>query len=142
MRQPTFFSQEKKLEAERLLKCKGTACVKLEHLNFEENDLRELDQKNVQRLKAIFQTSDIRRLEPSNHIPALVTQSDLENAIQASETSAERLMVTSGGTFPMLTFPSSFRLTCLHGRHRVQAAHEALCTTDKWWTVDLYLEGK
>ncbi|TAQ83715.1 hypothetical protein B7494_g7958 [Chlorociboria aeruginascens] len=34
---------------------------------------------------------------------------------------------------------SGHHLTCLHGRHRIQAAREILPPTDAWWAVDLYL---
>jgi hypothetical protein len=32
-------------------------------------------------------------------------------------------------------------LRALHGRHRDQAGAEVLPPTDRWWTVDLYLDG-
>ncbi|KAL5331286.1 hypothetical protein ACEPPN_000816 [Leptodophora sp. 'Broadleaf-Isolate-01'] len=41
--------------------------------------------------------------------------------------------------YPMLKFPTSCQLECLHGRHRIEAAREFLLPTDRWWVVDLYL---
>jgi hypothetical protein len=138
MRRSRFSEQELRLEAERCVKYRGTACVRLEVLHFEP---RELSRKNVKRLKEVFQRDKIRRLEPRNHIPAVVDQSDLDNAIQASEISAESLLTNPDNDPPMLRFPEHYRLTCLHGRHRIQAARETLPPTDAWWTVDLYLAG-
>jgi len=42
---------------------------------------------------------------------------------------------------PELGFWPGYQLECLHGRHRIQAAKQALLPPDKWWTVDLYLAG-
>lgn len=110
-------------------------------LYFQWNEPRELNRKNVERLKEVFRTDNVRRLEPRNHIPAVVDQSDLDDAIQTSEISAERLLSNPDNDPPVLTFPTGYRLTCLHGRHRVQAGRETLPPTDAWWTVDLYLAG-
>jgi hypothetical protein len=141
MPQSQFSVQELRLQAERYIKYKGTARVRLEYLHFEWNEPRELNRKNVERLKKIFRTENIRRLEPGNHIPAVVDQTDLDAAIQASELSAENLLGNPDNDPPVLRFPPRYRLTCLHGRHRIQAARETLPPIDAWWTVDLYLTG-
>jgi hypothetical protein len=141
MSRSRFSEQELRLEAERCVKYRGTARVRLEVLHFQWNESRELSRKNVERLKEVFQTDKIRRLEPRNHIPAVVDQSDLDDAIQASEISAESLLSNPNNNPPVLIFPAHHRLTCLHGRHRIQAARETLPPTDAWWTVDLYLAG-
>ena len=92
MRRSQFLEQELRLEAERFIKYRGTARVRLEVLHFQWNEPRELSGKNVERLKEVFHTDNIRRLEPRNHIPAIINQSVLDDAIQASEISAERLL--------------------------------------------------
>ncbi len=71
--------------------------VRLEVLYFKWNEPRDLSRKNVERMKEIFQGDtrsygNMRRLYPRNHIPAVVEQSDLDNALLASEVSAERLL--------------------------------------------------
>ncbi|KAF1948546.1 hypothetical protein CC80DRAFT_556252 [Byssothecium circinans] len=139
MRQSRLAERELRLEAERCIKYRGTARISLEVLHFQSNQPRELSQKNVERLKEIFRIEKIHRLNPRNHIPAVIHQSDLEDAIQASDTTAERLLSNPANEPPLLAFPAGHRLTCLHGRHRVQAARETLPPTDAWWTVDLYL---
>ena len=73
--------QELRLQAERYIKYRGTARVRLEYLHFEWDEPRELNRKNVERLKEIFRIENVRRLEPRNHIPALVDQADLNAVI-------------------------------------------------------------
>lgn len=133
--------QELQLQAERSVKYRGTARVRLENLHFEWNEPRELSRKNVERLKEVFRLENVRRLEPRNHIPAVLDQANLDEALQASEILAEQLMTNPHNDPPVLKFRPHRRLTCLHGRHRIQAAREILPPTDAWWTVDLYLTG-
>jgi len=140
MRQTRYQKEELRLEAEKRVKYKGTARIKLEWLHFRWNEPRELDSKNVERLKSNFRR-DCRRLDIHNHIPALINQQDLNAATQASEVSAQSLLSNPQGGYPELNFPTGYQLECLHGRHRIQAAKEVLPCGDKWWTVDLYLAG-
>ena len=72
MRRSRFSEQELRLEAERCVKYRGTARVRLEVLHFQWNEPRELNRKNVERLKEIFRIENVRRLEPRNYIPAIV----------------------------------------------------------------------
>ncbi|CAD6446248.1 f68f9563-ded7-4069-bc2f-2a3b06713e93 [Sclerotinia trifoliorum] len=130
---------ELKLEAERHLKYRGIACVRLENLHFPSEDSRELNQENVERLKELFQKDITRRLDPKNRIAAEINEIDLNEAIRTSNTSAELLMNIHDENPPFLIFPSNYQLTCLHGRHRILAAREILPPANAWWTVDLYL---
>lgn len=146
MRGSRFSEEELRLEKERYVKYQGTARVRLEVLDFQWNEPRELSRKNVERLKEIFQGDkmlhgNVRRLDPRNHIPAVIEQSDLNDAILTSEVSAERLLSNPDNNPPVLKFAAGYRLTCLHGQHRIQAAREVLPPTDAWWAVDLYLAG-
>lgn len=141
MRRRQSSEREQRLNLERNVKYRGTARIRLDHLHFEWGEARELSRKNVERLKQLFRTETIQRLEPRNHIPAVVHEHDLDGAVQGSKVSAETLLSNPDGDFPMLKFPRNFKLTCLHGRHRIQAARETLPPTDAWWTVDLYLTG-
>lgn len=47
--------EEVRPEAEKQVKFRGTAPIRLEQLHFRWNDTEELDGKNVERLKAVFQ---------------------------------------------------------------------------------------
>ncbi|KAK6380192.1 hypothetical protein LTS17_005381 [Exophiala oligosperma] len=94
----------------------------------------------VPRLKEVFGIEGVRRLEPRHHVPAAVDQSDLDAALRTSNATAESLLNNLDNDPPVLKFPQLHRLTCLHGRHRIQAARETLDPTDAWWTVDFYLK--
>jgi hypothetical protein len=134
-------SAEASLHAERRVKYKGTARVALHHLHFDNHGRRELNRKNVDRLIEIFRTESVLRLEPQHHIPAVIDPTLLDDVIQASGLSAESLLNNPDQNLPALKLPQQFRLTCLHGQHRIQAAREILPPTDAWWVVDLYLVG-
>ena len=96
----------------------------------------------MDRLKAIFQQHDCRRLEVQHHVPAMIDEGRLDVAIAAAGISPRTL--TSPPTaveYPELVFPNGYQLEGLHGQHRIQAGQELLPARDKWWTVDLYLTG-
>jgi hypothetical protein len=140
MRQSRLLDQERRLAVERRIKYKGTARIRLDVLHFQWNEPRELNQKNLERLKKCFRTEGCRRLELENHIPATIKESQLDEVIVASGISADALL-SNLNDYPELKFPADYQLECLHGRHRVQAGRETLPSRDKWWTVDFYLEG-
>ena len=124
--------EESRIEAEKRIKYKGTARIRLKWLHFQWNRPRELDGKNVERLKADFR-KDCRRLDEHNHIPAVIDQQSLNAAEELSGVLARQL------GYPELVFPAGYQVECLHGRHRIQAAKELGL---EWWTVDLYLAGR
>src|SRR4051794_10725259 len=92
MRRARLQDQERRLAAERSLKYRGTASIKIEALHFPQDKARELNEKNVARLKRCFREEGCRRLDLRNHIPAVIDQSQLNAALRASEISAERLL--------------------------------------------------
>jgi len=142
MRQARVREEEVRLEAEKRLKFKGTARIRLEQLHFPWTDAKELNEKNLGRLKAIFQQDGCRRLEMQHHIPAIIDDGRLDAAIITAGVSPRTLLSppTPDG-YPELVFPNGEILECLHGRHRIQAGKEFLPLRDKWWTVYLYLTG-
>lgn len=91
--------EELNLEAEKKVKYKGTARIRLEWLHFLSNG--ELDVKNIARLKANFR-KDCRRLDVKNHIPALIDQRQLDAAFQASAIPAGTLLSYQLDGFPEL----------------------------------------
>ena len=129
--------QDSQLESEKTTKYLGTARVQLQWLSFQNN---ELDAKHVQVLKLSFE-GDCRRLDVRNHIPAIIDQQNLDSALQLSGISQGQLFQCSQYQPLELGFWLGYQLECLHGRHRVQAAKLALASSNKWWTVDLYLAG-
>jgi len=80
-------------------------------------------------------------LNPDNHIDAVIAAPALARAIEASHTSEEGLKSLDRGYPPELIFPSNFKVECYHGRDRIEAARQSLFDSDRWWTVDLFLDS-
>jgi hypothetical protein len=139
MRRNRFLENERKLAAERKIKYKGTASIRTEVLDFPNE---ELDTENTKRLGQFFRdVNGCSRLDPLDHIPALIDQNHLNAALAASGITAEQLLVSPRETYLSLEFPPGFQLNCLRGRDQVQAGVKILPPGDKRWTVDLYLAG-
>jgi hypothetical protein len=66
----------------------------------------------------------------------MVKQSNLDDAILASEVSAERLLSNPDNDPLVLKFAAGYRLRCLHGRYRIEAAREVLPSTDACGLID------
>jgi hypothetical protein len=144
MQRARFLERERKLAAEKRRKYRGRASIRLDVLQFpEENnsgDEREPDPSNIKRLKDLFRDAGgPERLNSRNFIAALIDQDQLDEAIRASETSAGELLDDS---LPELDFPTGYQLRCLNGLDRAGAAEKVLFSGDKRWTVELYLAGK
>lgn len=122
---PAHAKSEKKIAGERSIRYKGTASIRLGCLQFDE---RELDSKNLERLKACF-PKDYRWLDPYNHVPAEINQRVLNAMLCDSNVSTEALLQDG---CPELTFPADSHLESLPGRHRIQAARDVLPLTEKW----------
>ena len=132
--------EEHRLAAETSIKYRGTACIALEALTF----AYEADERNVMRLKQLFKKNGCNRLDVRNHVPAVISQEQLDIAIRHSKTTAKALMDSchTRESLVELTFPAHVRLQCLHGLDRVRAATGILSPAEKYWIVDLYLEGR
>jgi len=129
--------QESRLENERASRYLGTARIALKWLHI---DVTEVSQKQIQVLKTRF-AKDCCRLDPRNHIPAIINRQHFDSALRISSLKDDLLRRNKNGEFPDLTFWPDFKLDCLHGRHRLEAARSALVSSDRWWTVDLYRAG-
>lgn len=85
IRRARFLEEERRQEAERSIKYRGTASIKLDVLHFPYKESREPDKKNVKRLRNLFRREGgCRRLDLRNHIPAVISQARLEAAIVLS----------------------------------------------------------
>ncbi|KAI9799076.1 MAG: hypothetical protein M1833_004270 [Piccolia ochrophora] len=118
---------------------RGSAKVKLKHIHFEEDHVpgaRQLDVKNVARLKKVFELEGCMRLDEEHHVPAVIEESVLSHALNGRDSPTTLLGLTEP---PQLSFPAEIRLRCLHGKHRIHAAKEHLLPGDQWWVVDLYV---
>ncbi|KAJ5142480.1 uncharacterized protein N7515_001267 [Penicillium bovifimosum] len=135
----SFTDQEVRLATERRLKYIGTAKVNISHIQFDPPLPRDLDLKNLERLRGIFRKNSCRRLDVDNHIPAIVSQHDLTDALRKANVPQQSLLTNDAHQIPRLKF-SAGQLRGLHGRHRVQAGAEVLPPADRWWIIDLYLD--
>lgn len=139
MQRALFTEEEIRLAAERRRKYIGTAKVSISHILFDPPLPRDLDPKNLDRLREIFRKNRCRRLDVDNHVPAIVSQGDLAGALRNANVSQRALLTNDPHQLPQLRFAAG-QLRALHGRHRVQAGAEVLPPADRWWTVDLYLD--
>lgn len=134
--------QERRLAEDREENFRGTARVNIRGLIFKPEYSRDVDRKNVERLKRIFKRQGCLRLSPSNHVPAIISERDLEVALQCSGKTLENLLDSAQDTPVKLELPPGYMLECLHGQHRILAARQILePAKEEWWTVDLYLSG-
>lgn len=113
---------------------KCTAIVRMKAISFLSNEQypRNIDQKNVERIKRIFNTEGCFRLDKSNSIPVLANNDDFQLAMRDSAFSDD-------GPYPYFNFNDD-SLICLHGRHRLTAAYEYLPPMDQFWVVDIYVD--
>ncbi|KAK5807568.1 hypothetical protein VI817_001826 [Penicillium citrinum] len=125
--------------SERRLKYQGVARVKISDIQFTDPQKDFVDQKNIQRLCKIFRKARCQRFELVNYVPAMVSRQALAEAIQNAGISARSLLLSTGMDIPMLSFPRG-QLIGLHGRHRLYAGAKVLAPTERWWTVDIYLD--
>ncbi|ODM24144.1 hypothetical protein SI65_01734 [Aspergillus cristatus] len=135
-----FTNAEWQLTTERKLKYQGTAKIDLDQISFHAFANTKVDQKNVERLCEIFRKDTCRRLDIRNHVTAMISRRHLKRACQAGGITNEDLMANNTACYPRLQFPTG-QVQCLHGQHRLKAAEETLPPTERWWTVDLYLDG-
>jgi hypothetical protein len=139
MQQARYHGEDSALEAERRLMYQGSARICLDVLQFEWDQQRELDTGHVEFLKECFRNEDCQRLPAENHVPAIIGQQQLVNAMRDSGVSVQQLLAAGPpNDYPRLEFPTGVKIECLHGLHRIEAGREFLSPTEKWWIVDLY----
>lgn len=115
------------------LKC--TAIVRMKAIKFLNNDqyARDLDRKNIERIKRIFDTEGCFRLDRSNSIPVLADEDVFRQTINKAG------LGPGVGPYLNLDFGDD-ELLCLHGRHRLLAAYEYLPPMDQFWVVDIFVD--
>ena len=140
MERSMFTDAELQLMTERCLKYQGTAKIELNRISCHPSAARQLDLKNVERLCEVLRKDGCHRLDVQNHITAVVTRRHLKRARRAARVTAEALLTNPPDKHPFLPF-SSGEVQCLHGQHRLKAAEEVLAPSERWWAVDIYLDG-
>jgi len=115
---------------------RGSAKVSLNNLQFDELT-RRLESKNVARLVRIFQYEGCLRLEREHHVPVIIDEVQLSYMCQQSGVEPGSLLTDA----LVILNCENITLRCLHGQHRIAAAKEFLEPGDKWWIVDIYVQG-
>ncbi|KAF2650673.1 hypothetical protein K491DRAFT_666825 [Lophiostoma macrostomum CBS 122681] len=121
---------------------RGIARIQLTALNFDhplvQRKHRSVSQKNVRRLRGIFEKVGCLRLQEENFINAIVDDASLDDALTLSGVSRDGLLcLREGQELPLL----HLRVDCLSGLHRVEAAKAYLDDNDQWWVVRLFTNG-
>ncbi|KAL6722255.1 structural constituent of cuticle [Lecanora helva] len=117
----------------------GSIKYPLHRLRFEDKNPRQLDASNVERLVRVFELEGCRRLDNSNHVPAVVSRDSLVT-ICASVPGGETRLKSHDEEPPLLDTPT--QLIYLHGRHRLETAKRTLSANEKWWVIDLFAEDR
>ncbi|KAK2809765.1 hypothetical protein FQN50_003610 [Emmonsiellopsis sp. PD_5] len=94
--------------------------------------------KNADRLLRIFKSAGCDRRDPEHHIPVLISNDILDQALSRSQMTQEALL--SSIDPPQLILGSETRLVYLKGKSRLGAAHEFFLPGNKWWGAKLYLD--
>lgn len=134
-----FTDEEIQVARERRVKYQGTAKVNIAQIQLSPPLPQNLDSSNLDRLRVIFRNHGCRRLEVNNFVPVIVSRRALERAITERNLSENALM--SPEESPILHFEQG-EIQALHGRHRLQVASEVLAPIERWWMVEIYLDGR
>ena len=148
-RQRKAAQQDESIHYERNKQYLGTARIDLSCLEpVIANDIRAkqfyYEDLKVKRLIRIFALKGCRRLKLEHYMLALISQTELNEALKLSCKTLDDLR--SNG-FPLkLDFRPLQRLKCLNGRYRLQAAKKLFKGSkgfkgEDWWVVDLYSNG-
>jgi hypothetical protein len=136
----TSFSFDNTIQDARRRLFIGTVRIRLDKIFFPDDI--SLKDENVNRLIHIFRFQGCLRLEPENHLSALIDSATLDHYLHRSSLTRDQLRQVSSGTPLELVLPANRVLSCQQGQSRIAAAKALLQGEDCWWTVDLYLKGK
>ena len=92
----------------------GMVYVSLRKLIFKPKYLRDVDKKNVERLKRIFTRQGCLRLSLSNYMLAIINEQDLKVALQCSRRTLKDLLNSTQDAPLKLTLPPNYMLKCLY----------------------------
>jgi len=110
---------------------RGTVRVRFAHLRFGDLCPREANEKVTATLRDAFANEGCLRLEPKNHIPAIINQANLDLAVHATPGATEASILAGHKKLPYeLRFPDGISIECLQGLHRVEAAKKMLPRRD------------
>lgn len=126
-------TRSQKLNAEISSKFQGTAKISLDCLFFDPEG--ELNKEKTNRLVDIFNKEGCDRFNDSHAIPGNIAADLLSASLRQSNLSTADLR---GSEPPALRLPMGMHVSCVYGRHRVEALRR-LRHLSPWWTVKLYV---
>ncbi|KAJ6123317.1 hypothetical protein N7512_005782 [Penicillium capsulatum] len=113
----------------------GRAKVMLGHFDLSDTSgTRTTREEHINSLVRVFESEGCMRSSPDNYVKVIVERNLLQQFLTGQGLSEAHLH----GELQFLDFPSDFRLTLLHGKHRLLAAERFLW--DKWWVAEFYSE--
>lgn len=98
------------LERERDRCYLGSAKVTVDVLTFDPSAPRDIDEGNVRRLLSSLKLSGPSQLEPSHHVPAIITRVEFAEAISRAGLTAQVTYERDLSRWPLLPFKSGFQL--------------------------------
>lgn len=115
IRQARAREKEIRLETKKRLKFKKTARIRLKQSHFLWNNAKELNEKNIDRLKVIFQQHGCRRLKVQHRMLVIIDERRL-NATIATIGISPRTLASPSTTveYPELVFLNDYHPECLH----------------------------
>ncbi|CAG8218000.1 unnamed protein product [Penicillium salamii] len=134
-----FTDGEMRIARERRIKYQGGARVKIKQISWNPPLPQGLNPDNLVRLRGIFRKDGVHRQDLKNFVPVMTSRSALERAMSRANVSQQNLLA-SPDQIPLLEF-EDMDVHALHGRHRLQVGSEVLAPIERWWTVDIYLDG-
>lgn len=84
--------QEESLKREKHIKYRGSARIRLEHLNFSTSELEVLDKFNVKNLMSIFEGKDCFQQDSRHHVSVVIDREHLNLVIHSVEISLDLLL--------------------------------------------------
>lgn len=125
---------------ERNLAFQGFAKVGLDALQFKHDSHRGLDNRNVTRLRKIFELEGCQRFDELHFVDVVVPKSSLER--HQNSTAGPVLSPQPASHWLNAPVLDLGQLECLSGLHRIQAALQYLQPNDRWWLARVYSDGK
>ena len=100
---------------------------------------RRLAPATVSRLVRIFRSHPPLRGEERHFVEAVLDDKDVSAVKQSAAVLPSAPSALQLQTLPIL---QGYRLRCLNGWHRLQAARRCLNENDQWWVVKIYSRGE
>lgn len=114
------------------------ARIRLDSLHFESGGATK--KKKIKRLLRIFRTEGCHQYDLEHSIPVVMNAELLASALHMEDLNSPVLYTSA--TPPRLDLSSGVKITCLNGKHRVQAGMRFLKPLHQWWNIRIYDEGK